>query len=80
MILNSEGNGDPGLPVGGSQGVLLVVMGLVYGTGDVGDGDQALASTSALREIVAKCCDPVIKNSKTYEFVSYIKIDRYILK
>ena len=45
-----EGDDDTGLPVGSSShGVRPVVVGLVYDTGDVGNGDQALAYILASR-------------------------------
>ena len=51
----NEDDGDTGLPVVGSHSVRLVVMGLVYGTSDVGNGDQAPASILASKGSVAKC-------------------------
>ena len=50
-----QGDGDTRLPVSGSHGGRLVVVGFVYGNGDVGTGDQALASILASIGSVAKC-------------------------
>ena len=60
MSLDADADGERLLSKG-DRHVCLVVGSNVVSNSDGGDGDQALASTSALKESTAKCYYPQLK-------------------